>query len=393
MKLMVFLPTLRLLAGVLFLAFSPCAQAAQCSLCNKALTGKYLRIGSLVVHPQCFKCNHCGKNIQNNYRNEENAFFHPECHRQKQGLVCGHCGKVLGQSWITSSGKHYHEECYRNFIQPKCAVCNKAISDQYAEDNGRKFHVQCYKQHKLPKCSFCNIPLEGVHLKDPWGNVYHGSHRGQDTPTCFSCARVISQQSSNGGVRLADGRSLCSFCHKYAIKELSQVAPHFRAALETLRKVGISGIPKDLTIELVDRRELARRTNGLSYHIEGGMRGLTLSEETLVGKKRKSTKHSIYLLQHMATLELEGVLAHELMHVWLFENKIKLTSAETEGFCNLGNYLTYSKIPSPMSAHFLQSLDADKDPVYGDGYRMMKIRLDQEGWLKLLNSIKERNRP
>lgn len=388
-----FQPPLKLLAGLFFIALAPVLHAAECSLCNKTLTGRYLRIGPLVVHPHCFKCKQCGKGIQKTYRNEGNTFYHPECHQKKQGLVCGHCGKVLGQSWITASGKNYHEQCYRAFVQPKCGICKKGISDQYAEDEGKKYHIHCFKDNKLPKCTYCKVPLEGTHLKDPWGNLYHEHHRGQETPTCFSCARVISRQTSNGGVRLNDGRTLCSFCNKYAITTMAQVDPHHRAALATLGKVGITGIPSGLTIELVDRKELARRTNGLSYHIQGGMRGLTLSEETLVGKKRKSTKHTIYLLQHMATLELEGVLAHELIHVWLFENRIKLSNAETEGLCNLGNYLTYTKAPSPMSAHFLESLNTDKDPIYGDGYRKMKKRLDEEGWPKLLASIKRRVRP
>ena len=345
-----------------------------------------------MVHPACFKCKQCDKNIDKTYRKESNTFFHPECYREKRGLVCAHCNQVLGQTWITSSGKNYHDECYKKFIQPKCAFCKLPISQQFAEDGGHKYHVQCYKNNKLPKCSYCTKPLEGVHLKDSWGNLYHEYHNGAKTPTCFSCNRVISKKTSNGGVRLNDGRTLCSFCNKYAIVQPHQVAPHNRAARARLQKVGISGIPTNVKVQLVDQKQLARLTNGLSYHIKGGMRGLTLSEETLVGKKRTNSTHTIYLLQHMATLELEGVLAHELIHVWLFENRIKLSSAETEGLCNLGNYLTYSENPSPMAKHFLQTLQDDKDPVYGDGYRTMKARLDQLGWPKLLSSIKQRKR-
>jgi hypothetical protein len=346
----------------------------------------------LVVHPHCFKCRQCSKPIDKTYRNEGNQFFHPECYRENKGLVCTHCNRVLEQTWITASGKNYHDECYKTFIQPKCSLCKQPISQQFTEHNGEKYHVQCYKKHILPKCSYCSKPLEGVHLKDSWGNLYCENHNGSKTPTCFSCNRVISARTSNGGVLLNDGRTLCSFCSKYAIVQLSQVAPHHRSARATLQKVGISGIPIDIKIQLVDRKQLARLTNGLSYHIEGGMRGLTLSEETLVGKKRTGTSHTIYLLQHMATLELEGVLAHELIHVWLFENRIKLSSAETEGLCNLGNYLTYSNNPTPMAKHFLKTLEDDKDPIYGDGYRTMKARLDQLGWSDLISSILSRKR-
>jgi hypothetical protein len=381
---------LLMILGTLLVCMVNSLLAVQCGLCKKNLTGKYLRIGPLVVHPDCFKCKQCDKSIDKTYRNESNNFFHPECYREKRGLVCAHCNKVLGQTWITSTGKNYHEECYRKFIQPKCAHCKLPISQQFAEDGGNKYHIHCYKNNKLPKCSYCSKPLEGVHLKDSWGNHYHEHHNGAKTPTCFSCNRVISKKTSNGGVRLNDGRTLCSYCNKYAIVRPSQVLQHHHAATARLQKVGITGIPKNIKIQLVDQKELARLTNGLSYHIKGGMRGLTVSEETLVGKKRTGTQHVIYLLQHMATLELEGVLAHELIHVWLFENHIKLTPSETEGLCNLGNYLTYSQNPSPMAKHFLETLNKDKDPIYGDGYRKMKAQLDQLGWQNLLALILSR---
>lgn len=378
------------IAGILLLTFVHGLEAVQCALCNKTLTGKYLRIGSLTVHPQCFKCNCCGQAIDKTYRQEGNKFYRPECFRKKRGLVCAHCNQVLGKTWITSDGKNYREECYRKFIQAKCPICKLPISQQFIEHEKQKYHVHCYKKHKLPKCSVCSKPLEGTYLKDSWGNLYYEYHNGVKTPTCFSCNRVISHRTSNGGVKLKDGRSLCSFCNKYAIVQPSQVLIHNRAARATLQNVGISGIPSNINIELVDRKQLARLTNGLSYHIQGGMRGLTLSEETLVGKKRTNSSHTIYLLQHMPTIELEGVLTHELIHVWLFENRIKLTSVETEGLCNLGNYLTYSKNPSPMAKHFLQTLHEDKDPIYGDGYRKMKSKLDQLGWPRFLASIKAR---
>ena len=378
------------IAGLLLLSLVNGLHGVQCALCKKNISGKFLRIGSLVIRPECFKCSYCGKLIDKTYRQEGNKFYRPECFRKKKGLVCAHCNRVLGSTWITASGKNYREECYKKFIQPKCPICKLPISQQFVEHENHKYHAHCYKNHKLPKCSVCSKPLDGTYLKDSWGNSYLEYHNGVKTPTCFSCNRVISAKTSNGGVRLNDGRNLCSFCNKYAIVRPSQLVPHNRSARARLQKVGITGIPNNIKIQLVDQRELARLTNGLSYHIQGGMRGLTLSEETLVGKKRTGTQHTIYLLQHMATLELEGVLAHELIHVWLFENRIKLTASETEGLCNLGNYLTYSQNPSPMAKHFLQTLNKDKDPIYGDGYRKMKAKLDQLGWQKLLALVKRR---
>ena len=51
-----------------------------------------------------------------------------------------------------------------------------------------------------------------------------------------------------------------------------------------------------------------------------------------------------------------------------------------EGFCNLGNYLVYSRKPSPMASYLLKNLQDDEDPIYGVGYRNMRRKLDAQGW-------------
>jgi hypothetical protein len=159
------------------------------------------------------------------------------------------------------------------------------------------------------------------------------------------------------------------------------------SALKSLRQVGIAGFPKEVFIRLVDRYELNRLSNGLSLHANSEMRGLTRSIETLQGGKRVASKHTVHLLEHLPALELEGILAHELMHVWLFERKAKLSHRQIEGFCNLGNYLIFSRRPSPMASYLLRNLKEDNDPIYGAGYRDMRRQLDELGWKRLLANL------
>nr|ADI22723.1 hypothetical protein [uncultured verrucomicrobium HF0500_27H16] len=157
--------------------------------------------------------------------------------------------------------------------------------------------------------------------------------------------------------------------------------------MKTLNSVGIGGFPREVGIRLVDRYQLNRLSKGLSLHINGEMRGLTKSVETLEGGKRVDSKHTLYLLKHLPALELEGILAHELMHVWLFERQVRLSLREIEGFCNLGNYLVFSRKPSPMASYLLKNLQIDDDPIYGGGYRLMRKQLDSLGWEKLLEKL------
>ncbi|MBT3468390.1 MAG: protein DA1 [Opitutae bacterium] len=238
----------------------------------------------------------------------------------------------------------------------------------------------------LPKCVICVRPLDDIFLIDPWGNQFHERHDTQ-TPICFSCGRVISKATSHGGRRLLDGRFICGICGQTSVSTGNQVRNARDSALKILSSIGIRDFPREVGIRLVDRLELNKLTKGMSLHTQGEMRGLTKSVETLEGNRRVSTRHTIFLLQNLPALELQGILAHELMHVWLFEKNIKLSLREAEGFCNLGNYLVFSRNPSAMASYLLKKLETDKDPVYGEGFRLQKSKLNKLGWLRFLANI------
>jgi hypothetical protein len=193
--------------------------------------------------------------------------------------------------------------------------------------------------------------------------------------------------TSNGGRRLPDGRFICGICGQTSVSTGNQVRKARDSALKILSSIGISDFPQEVGIRLVDRLELTRLTKGMSLHTRGEMRGLTKSLETLEDNRRVSTKHTIFLLQYLPALELQGILAHELMHIWLFEKSAKLNPRDTEGFCNLGNYLVFSRNPSSMASYLLKNLETDADPVYGKGYRHQRKKLDELGWPRFLAAI------
>ena len=85
--------------------------------------------------------------------------------------------------------------------------------------------------------------------------------------------------------------------------------------------------------------------------------------------------------------EFEAVLAHELLHAWLHQNKIKLSLASIEGFCNLGSYLIYKNDNTHFSSIHIKAMATSKDLVYGKGYREMKVQLEKQGWEKLIADL------
>ena len=78
------------------------------------------------------------------------------------------------------------------------------------------------------------------------------------------------------------------------------------------------------------------------------------------------------------------MLAHELLHVWLHQNKIRLSPETEEGFCNVGRYLIYQNDQTHFATIHLQAMENDPDPIYGAEYRKMKIKLKQKGWKNLI---------
>ena len=66
------------------------------------------------------------------------------------------------------------------------------------------------------------------------------------------------------------------------------------------------------------------------------------------------------------------------------ENKIKISKMENEGFCQLLAYqILYSDFAESSNKNML-ALREWKDEVYGDGFRLMKTKLDSLGWSQLL---------
>ena len=75
------------------------------------------------------------------------------------------------------------------------------------------------------------------------------------------------------------------------------------------------------------------------------------------------------MLDNLPKIRFAGVLAHEMLHVWMNEKGIALQPMLTEGFCNVGSYVVYKAINTDMSLHMIKIMEQDPDPVYGNGFR------------------------
>ena len=108
-------------------------------------------------------------------------------------------------------------------------------------------------------------------------------------------------------------------------------------------------------------------------------------------KNKTQTIYTISILFGLPQIEFEAVLAHELLHVWLDQNKIRLSPKNTEGFCNLGRYLIYQNNQSYFSKIHLKAMDNSKNSTYGIEYRKMKDKLEKNGWKILISDLRNNN--
>ena len=301
---------------------------------------------------------------------------------QTQDLRCGYCFKSIKGNYLTTDGKSYHENCYRDHVQPRCEHCGKLIDGKYAIMNEKMYHPQCYTNHILPKCAICDEPLQGKYYTDYWGNSFHGSH-SSELPECSTCGRLICEALTRGGFELDDGRFLCGICNETEVSGDFLLESSLSYVRRLLESKGIDNLPDDIPITLVDQHQLKQ----LATSYSDAMHGFTEHNiQTRNGRVVRKDSH-IYILSHLPLIMFRAVLAHELLHVYLFGRDLELRSDISEGFCNLGSALVYKDSRSEYAKFRLLNMEKSQDPDYGYGYRKMSKSLDKWGWDYLLETL------
>lgn len=193
--------------------------------------------------------------------------------------------------------------------------------------------------------------------------------------TCHVCTQKANYQYD-------DGRLICAGCKKTAVLEHHQANGSKRKLIEKMDKIGFSNIPLDIPIFLIDKVTMTHKSN--RYHTKG----LTLTQKTFnPTKKITLMAHNIYILYGLPEVDFEGVLAHELLHVWQHEQGFKLSHLHTEGFCNIASYWVYKQSKNSLGDFLAKNLLESQDPIYGNGFRLMLERWKKMGWVNFLEEM------
>ncbi|MGE3728615.1 MAG: protein DA1 [Candidatus Sericytochromatia bacterium] len=335
-------------------------------------------------------CSRCSKRLGPQVVRAVGKQFHPAC------FVCDSCKKPLEKSFVPRGERLYHGECHDKLFTPKCSECGLPIQGSYTKDERGRYHTDCYRQLHNLVCSLCQEAIEGSYLYDGWGQKAHPEHDQHPTGQCHVCARLMSPAATTGSKVLSDGRLLCSFCHSAEIHDFRQIQAAKLDVIAQMQAVGFDYIPDYIQVKLDEDQQLVNQR--LRASATGNIHGYTRTAQRNIPGYGLILEHGIHVLSGLPKVAFKGVLAHELLHVWINERPLKhLSHEQVEGFCNLGSALICQNAlkheGDELARVLLQRMDEDPDPAYGNGYRAMAWRLEQMGWPALLQALQNPDIP
>lgn len=335
-------------------------------------------------------CSRCSKRLGPQVVRAVGKQFHPAC------FVCDSCKKPLEKSFVPRGERLYHGECHDKLFTPKCSECGLPIQGSYTKDERGRYHTECYRTLHNLVCSLCQGAIEGSYLYDGWGQKAHPEHDQHPTGQCHVCARLMSPAATTGSKVLSDGRLLCSFCHSAEIHDFRQIQAAKLDVIAQMQAVGFDYIPDYIQVKLDEDQQLVNQR--LRASATGNIHGYTRTAQRNIPGYGLILEHGIHVLSGLPKVAFKGVLAHELLHVWINERPLKhLSHEQVEGFCNLGSALICQNAlkneGDELARVLLQRMDEDPDPAYGHGYRAMAWRLEQMGWPALLQALQNPDIP
>jgi hypothetical protein len=99
--------------------------------------------------------------------------------------------------------------------------------------------------------------------------------------------------------------------------------------------------------------------------------------------------NGIAVLQGLPAVLFQGVTAHELGHVWLIVHGIQgLPNWAEEGFCEYLSHRYYCTLNTPEGRYYALCIEDNADPVYGEGFRRVRVLADALGFARFLEILR-----
>jgi len=194
--------------------------------------------------------------------------------------------------------------------------------------------------------------------------------------TCYQGAKCFACGRPERGVALPDGRFVCRHCKNIGVRDTRVARQLFNHVRATLKKLGYATC-NAINFHLVDRAAM-KRVSGRQYNERemGLYCSVTqISTVALIGTNMNKVSTSprqcsIYIYDYLSTERFMETAAHELGHDW-YRHQIGniVFSPACEG---IAEYIA-SRFNEAMGwRHNNKRMQNNPDPVYGDGYRMIR---------------------
>jgi hypothetical protein len=288
-------------------------------------------------------------------------------------FICRGCAQPIWGDYLMALGSPWHPN---HFV---CAVCSQPIDHaSFREQAGKPYHIACYDKYLAPRCDYCGQPLTGEYLVNYWGQKFHKRHEGH-YQSCTYCGRLVLPDEQN----VHDTVARCPICRASAIETADQARPLFSAVIQWCGTQGLRYNNLPISLDICGPERLATLMHG--RHQEHSLGATTSSAYSQNGQLTRVQVDGIAVLRGLPPTLFQGVVAHELGHVWLVVHGIyNLPSWAEEGFCELLSYRYYQSSQTPESQYYMLNTERNPDPTYGEGFRRLQKLSDSIGFPQLL---------
>ncbi|XP_071734157.1 protein DA1-related 1-like [Rutidosis leptorrhynchoides] len=280
-------------------------------------------------------------------------------------------------------------------------------------------------------CHVCNLPLINYMVHPFWANKYCPFHECDGTPKCNSCGRIESRKKRY--VPLKDGRKVCLECLDSAVMDTNECLPLY-VDVQCFYEGLDMKVQQNIHVLLVEKQTINKamygEPNGHNHGSE--IRGCCLYQELVIQRVVRQLKFvenwlpdiliepykvltrgevkAILILYGLPCLLTGSVLAHEMMHVWLWLNGYRnLDKYVEEGIYQvLAHMWLISQIDSTwghatstsstqckrspfekkLAKCFKYQIEYDTSKIYGDGFRAANKAVLEHGLQNTLHHIR-----
>ncbi|MFZ1472273.1 MAG: protein DA1 [Anaerolineae bacterium] len=294
--------------------------------------------------------------------------------------ICPGCQQPIVDSSITALDRSWHSACFR------CTGCGQPISQHhFFPPANQPYHEACFHARFSPRCAIRGEILRQEYTINSWGETYCKPHAAGVTE-CFSCHRPVCERLTGGGVRYADGRTVCNRCRRTAIDDAAVGQPLVAQVRATLARLGLDLAAAATPLRLVDQGELIRRSTKPYTPKPAGMACHQWVSRN--GQIIERSVEAILILHGLPAEHCAAIAAHELTHSYLFLHAFPdLEPVVEEGLCELTAYLWLKQQGTVEAAYRMKTMEENTDPVYGRGFQAARRGMEQIGAVAMFSYV------